>query len=535
MGCFRKTVLTLALGSPLLLQASGGRPVFYPDDPITKMPRPSPVKKALYHKLDQPFDFILNSVRWNPRPPVPAAGINTMGDPPDSGWFTNRHGAHRMTREQLRSGPSEGDPPARPFTVVGGKTEGITPGFRIEDSKGRLYFVKVDPPSNPEMATASDVIVSRFLYAIGYNVPENYIVRARLSDMHLSNQAEITDENGLARKMKWGDVKHIVDAIPHYRDGSFRFMASKKIEGKSIGPFYYESMRADDPNDVIPHENRRDLRGLYVFFAWLNNTDARAGNTYDVIIQEKGVAFIKHYLIDFGSALGSDGDSAKDARLGNEFMIATPHEAWRSILTLGLLPRPWERAHFPNLPAAANFTADVFDPERWKSDYPNPAFLSRQPEDDYWAARQVVAFTDDDIRAIVETGEFSDPRAVEYLTDTLAERRDRIGRQFLDKFLPVDNFRIENGQLRFNDLAAQHEFRPPQDYEIRWFRFDNMTGQRTLISPRPSAHVPDEARRAAAGSYFSAMIVSPAVARKSVIVTVRKTQTGYRIVGCSRT
>ena len=29
------------------------------------------------------------------------------------------------------------------------------------------------------MASAADVISSKFLYALGYNVPENYIVRFR--------------------------------------------------------------------------------------------------------------------------------------------------------------------------------------------------------------------------------------------------------------------------------------------------------------------------------------------------------------------
>jgi hypothetical protein len=534
MGRIRKIVLGLGVAAPLLTQASGGRPIFFPDDPIAAMPRPAPVKKALFHKLDQPFDFILNSVRWNPRPPTPAKAINTLGNVPDSAWYTNRHGSHRMTSEQLQRGASEGEPPTAPFTVVGGKTEGITPGFRIEDAKGRLYFVKVDPKSNPEMATASDVIVSRFLYAIGYNVPENYIVRARLSDMRLSNKAEITGDTGFSRKMNWDDVKEIVEAIPHYRDRSFRFMASKKVDGKTVGPFYYEGMRADDPNDIIPHEDRRDLRGMYVFFAWLNNTDARAGNTYDVLVEDHGTTYIKHYLIDFGSALGSDGDGPKDARLGHEFMIATPREALRSIVTLGLAPRPWERAKFPNLPAAGNFTSDTFDPDHWASDYPNPAFLSRQPEDDYWAAKQILAFTDDDIRAVVDTGQFTDPRAVEYLTDTLAERRDRIGRLFLSRVLPIDHFRVENSELRFDDLAVQHEFEKARNYDVRWYHFDNMTGQRTLITARASARLPQEALRAAAGSYFSAVIATPAVPQKSVTVTLRKTTSGYRVVGCSR-
>src|SRR5205823_1584117 len=99
-----------------------------------------------------------------------------------------------------------------------------------------------------------------------------------------------------------------------------------------------------------------------------------------------------------------------------------PSDALRSILSIGLLPRSWERTHYPKLAAAGNFNATAFEPDEWKSDYPNPAFLSRLPDDDFWAARQVVAFTNDDIRAIVETGRFSNPDVIEYMTATLAER-----------------------------------------------------------------------------------------------------------------
>ena len=56
------------------------------------------------------------------------------------------------------------------------------------------------------------------------------------------------------------------------------------------------------PFDIVLHENRRDLRGLYVFSAWLNNTDAKAGNTLDTIVEENGVRFIRHYLSPEGIA-----------------------------------------------------------------------------------------------------------------------------------------------------------------------------------------------------------------------------------------
>jgi len=238
--------------------------------------------------------------------------------------------------------------------------------------------------------------------------------------------------------------------------------------------------------------------------------------------------------VDFGSALGSDGDSAKNARLGYEFMIASPGSMLRSILTLGIPPRSWERMHYPDLPAAGRFSAKLFEPENWKTDFPITAFLSRLPDDDYWAAKQLMAFTDDDIRAVVETGELRDPRVVDYLTATLVERRNKIGRIFFATVLPLDNFRVENGELLFDDLAVRYGFRDSRNYEVHWFQFDNMTGQRTPISPDASPRLPVQIETAAPGTYFSAIIQSADKLLKPVILTLRKTDTGYRVVGCSR-
>src|SRR5262245_5514247 len=127
--------------------------------------------------------------------------------------------------------------------------------------------------------------------------------------------------------MTWSDFEATVDNIPHYEDGSFRIMASLATPGKPTGPFRYQGTRSDDPNDIVPHENRRDLRGLFVIAAWLNHTDAKANNTLDTVVEEEGVQYVKHWLIDFGSALGSDSDRRKDARFGHKFMLPAASEA----------------------------------------------------------------------------------------------------------------------------------------------------------------------------------------------------------------
>ena len=79
--------------------------------------------------------------------------------------------------------------------------------------------------------------------------------------------------------------------------------------------------------------------------------------------------------------------------------------------TLGLAVPRWALAKYEVYPEVGRIEADVFNPEKWTPEYPNPAFLNRLPEDEFWAAKQVMAFTDDEIRAVVKSGQISNPAA----------------------------------------------------------------------------------------------------------------------------
>jgi hypothetical protein len=300
-----------------------------------------------------------------------------------------------------------------------------------------------------------------------------------------------------------------------------------------VGPFRYRGTRRDDPNDVVPHENRRDLRGLRVFCAWLGHDDSRAVNTLDTLVQENGIQFIRHYLIDFGATLGSDSNWPNSPRSGNVYWFDWKTSA-AQFFTLGLDVPRWARAKYPHLPAAGRFESDVFDPERWVPFYPNPAFDNYLPDDAFWAAKQVMAFTDEQIRAIVKTGEYSDPAAEKWVADCLIARRDKIGKAYFEGVLPLDHFALRQDRLVFEDLAVSYRLAAPRDYTVQWSRFNNETEQKTPLPGETTLTLPRQLQEAPSGEYFAADIYS-GEKRKSVTVYVRKNAGLLEVVGVDRT
>ena len=442
-----------------------------------------------------------------------------MDEVPDSAWYTNRHARARMGIADLRRGPGDANPPAAgPFTVIAAKNEGITPGFVIRDARGRRYVLKFDPLSNPEMASAADVISSKFFYALGYNVPENYVIHIDRGQLTVAEDAVIKDERGRKRPIRAQDIDAMLAKVPHSRDGSYRALASLFVPGKPVGPFRYHGTRSDDPNDLVPHENRRDVRALRTFCAWLGHDDSKALNTLDTLVEENGIRFVRHYLIDFGASLGSASFEANSPRSGNTYLFAWKPAA-AEFASLGLYIPKWQRAKYPAIPAVGRFEYKVFDPVRWVPEYPNAAFRNENPADRAWAARKIAAFTDDDIREIVGTGQYSDPAAAEWVVQCLIERRNKIVRAFLNGPGGADEFAVRDGRLEYRALAG-----PAASPRIQWSVFDNYTGLRRLLPGATTWAVPGRA-----GAEF---LVADISAGFSVYVKIENGRA--RVVGVER-
>ena len=256
------------------------------------------------------------------------------------------------------------------------------------------------------------MIGTTIYHALGYNVVDVYLVNVDPKKVQIAENATDRDASG-RRRLTRRDIDAIFKMGARNPDGTYRMTASRFVEGRPMGNFVHYGTRPDDPNDIYPHEHRRELRANRVYAAWLNHDDSRAPNTLDMLVAENGQSYLKHYMFDFGSVLGSAGDRRA---AGFEYMIEK-RSTLAGLLTLGLWTPSWQFNRHPGAlyPSVGLIEADRFDPKAWKPAYPNPAFNNMQRDDAFWAARLVARFSDEALAAIVEKAKYHDVRAAEYV------------------------------------------------------------------------------------------------------------------------
>jgi hypothetical protein len=474
--------LSALTGVAALASAPANGPRFLSDDPLW-LDNDAALDASKVKPRDDAnsYDFIVNTF-GNPgeRRDVRAMNVNTLDEVPDSSWFVNRIGRRTLSVDEIVRGPDRGPAPSLDgWVVVAGKATGVQPGFRMQDPSGQLYQIELDPPSNPELATGAEIIGTAFYHAFGYHTVEVYLADLDPSKLTISDKATVWDpREGRKRRYSRRDLNKVLERGAQRADGRYRVLASRFADGRPLGNFRYYGTRTDDPNDITLHEHRRELRGARVFGAWLNHDDSRGINSLDMLTEAAGRRFVKHYMFDFGSIMGSGTVYSQRHRPGNEYILEWK-PGWLTLASLGLYTRPWMHIDYPDVPASVGrFEGDAFDPLKWKPEYPNTAFENMRPDDAFWAARIVSKLDAAAVRAVVGKAQYSDPRATEYMAETLLKRREKVLRAWLTGVNPTVDFALSpSGELRFDNAAvAAGVASAPKSYRLKWARFDNATG-----------------------------------------------------------
>lgn len=476
---FTGAILALAVG---LCACAGGvrrfvdRPVAWQehdDENVTRVPHKSGVAQTRIAR--GMFDLMVRevnrtlSLEWR----RPAADVNSADEVPCSTWFCPKNHAAPVAPAEIAKGPPTAIAPALPLTIVAGNNWDKDPGVDVIDAAGRAYRLEFDPRGHAGLASGAEAVCQRLLWAAGYNVGGAFVVDLDPSrDIQVGAHATVLHHGYLSRPFTERAWRSMVGAVGITAAGKLRVAAIPVLGGVGLGAFDFSGTRADDPNDRIPHEHRRSLRGLHVIAAWLGAADLDAADTQDVLVSEDGKRFVRHYFVNLSAGLGAARFGVKGPWHGREKLLE-PMRILGSALLLGLWARPWQddraawREAQARAPAVGWFEAETWEPADFRTSFPMPAQVRMTERDAYWAAKLVTSFTDDQIRAAVSAGGY-DAADAAYVAHALAVRRDRIGLRWLTRVAAVERPHVDDdgARLCFEDYAIAHGVVGPK--EVRY-------------------------------------------------------------------
>lgn len=335
----------------------------------------------------------------------------------------------------------------------------------------------MDGLSQGPRATLADVVGSRIYHAAGFRVPCYTIVNFEKSILDLDPKAHAENAVGDPVPLTWSALEGVLSKASRLPDGRYRVAASRYLDGRPLGPWRYHATLDGDRNDVVPHEDRRELRGSRLLAAWADHADQREENTLGMWRETApGVGFVMHHFLDFSDCFGSLwGASVEEARRRGYTYWFDPGDILADFFTFGVIERPWDRVPLGPLGLALGlYTSDDFDPEGWVPRYPNPALSRMTERDAAWMARIIARFDQASIEAIVGTGQ-APPAFARELTRVLMGRREKILRRYLTRLSPLadPSLREDEGStwLCVNDLALQNGLAAtPRNYQAHSWR-----------------------------------------------------------------
>jgi hypothetical protein len=431
-----------------------------------------------------------------------SVNVNSLDEVPDSSWFTNRLGIRPVSLDELRLNAcptSQLLDPAAPdgaWVISEGKTSGSTPGFIVRVPGKGKYLVKVEA-HGPERQVAATIIGEAVYYATGFYASCEQALWVRPSVFRVAPGLR-------ARHGNFGDLydfdQKAVDELfaqSTMHDGLLRVSVSAWVPGHVLQQFRYEGTRDDDPNDVIPHENRRELRGARLLAAWIGNVDCREGNSLDTWVADKAGApdsspgHVLHYQLGTSAALGNVWSQDQLSRRFGYSYILDWSDISLDFVTLGAKTRIYETV----TKAAGHdifgyWNVADFDPDRWKNEYPNPAFDRMTERDAAWMARILARFTPEMVRTLAEMTKLSSASNTDYLESVLQGRLHKILERYLTKLSPLADVHLEpSDRLCATDLAEWRGLRAPARFAYtaglvggRWLPVERESGARLCVA-----------------------------------------------------
>lgn len=177
-------------------------------------------------------------------------------------------------RDLFHGATSDERAPQPPFRFLKEDSSGSKPKLHVRDANGQTWSVKFDRRSGRGSEVPAEIAASRIAWALGYFVEESYLVR----------DGVITDTERLKRG------RSVLDERGHFAIARFE-PRPKDVERLDI-----RWTVADNP-----FTGSRELAGLVMLAALVNDWDFRAGNTTVLRVPHAGTQYL---VSDWGTAFG---------------------------------------------------------------------------------------------------------------------------------------------------------------------------------------------------------------------------------------
>lgn len=465
----RVSVLVSTFLVPLALAAASSgcwyRPSQFADRPaVSLLHDDAPVPVPSFRSWNEALllsDVYLRRVLVEALDPAqfPAAqDVNSLDEVPRSTWFVPSVGAVPLTLQ---------GEPVPPLTLQREAPQASIGGVVVTDSRGIRYELRWDPADRAEMATGAAVVASRLVRAFGLLAPEVWIIDLGPGDItgwapsprDDPSQAPVFQESGatlpgvaLRSSSELAGPPAFLAQGPLPVQGRYRVSATRWPMGIDLGLAPDMGVRSDDPNDVIPHQDRRTVRALKVLGAWLNIDDLGVRKTRDCYVGLPNRGQVWHFLVGLEDFLGADRIVRTGFGKGLRSDLAGGPAL--SFISLGLWPGKEPRLTQTRWPSIGSLSDDV-DPANYTTPLPYAPVRRLQAPDGYWAAKRIAGIPAETIRVALQAARFSDPSARAELERLLIARRATVVAYWLSQVTPAEVARVQGRVVVFRDGSAE--------------------------------------------------------------------------------
>jgi hypothetical protein len=436
-----RAVAIFVLVSAFATIGRGYRPARFADrPPVVEVADDAPIPVPRRREMIEPIYLAEIYVRrplmdaLDPERYPDAQDVNAYDEVPRSSWFE----PHLVDATAMAVRPRSVGIPMPPLVVLGDRPDGGRGGFAIEDARGVRYELRVDPAGRPGMRTAAAAIASRLVWALGLRTPEVLVTSVSIGDFAIDDRSH--GEGGAVV-----DFEAILRSGAPPVDGRFRVSAMAWPVGLDLGVAPIAFTRGDDPNDRVPHRDRRTQRALKVIGAWLKLAGLGPKKTLDAYVGPPGRGHVEHYLVGLDDALGADDVVAPgppDRERGSTPLL--------NLVSFGFAHAPARPPTQRRWLAVGDFDDEV-DAAGFSAPQPFEPMDRTLAADGYWAAKRIASLSHDAIAAAVGAGGIDDPEARAYVISTLEARRRNVVRYWYGRVTPLEVERSSSDEVVVRD------------------------------------------------------------------------------------